>query len=209
LPFLIAASVYGVGAWYRRRVRHERGDAPTPRPEPPVGARSRPRALARRARWLCRYIYHLWDVALGRIPIPSRFIGSLVVIWLLVTANLNLINADPRFNAFWHSGDDQAASQTQMDALLREVPDDATVAASDSLDPHLSDRYTIYLMPDPYSYQAEYVAVDVESATQYHQDADTYMFNVMLGSGHYEVLGTAGGIVLLLRTGPPLDASQL
>lgn len=209
LPFLMAASVYGVGAWYRRRLRHEQGGLATPRPESPPATSSRPRAVAARARWVCRYAYHLWDVALGRIPIASRFIGSLVVIWLLVTANLNLINADPRFNEFWHSGDEPAASQGQMDALLREVPDNATVAATDSLDPHLSDRYTIYLMPDPDSYKADYVAVDVQSATVNNQDADTYMFNVMLGSGHYEVLGTAGGVVLLLRTGPPLDASQL
>jgi hypothetical protein len=96
-----------------------------------------------------------------------------------------------------------------MDNLLAEVPPDATVAASDSVNPHLSDRYTIYLMPDPQSYKADYVAVDVQSATEYHQEADDYMFNVMLGSGHYELVGTAGGIVLLRRTGPPLDASQL
>lgn len=209
LPFLMAASVYGVGAWYRRRLRSEQGIAPAPRPDAPPAMTSRWRAFGARVRWLCRYVYHLWDKALSRIPIPTRFIGSAVIIWLLFTANVSLISADPRFSAFWHSGDAPAASQAQMNALLAQVPPDATVAASDSVDPHLSDRYTIYLMPDPQSYQAEYVAVDVQSATEYHQQADDYMFNVMLGSGHYELIGTAGGIVLLHRTGPPLDASQL
>lgn len=209
LPFLMAASVYGVGAWYRRRVRRERGIAASPRPDAPEAAGSRLKVIVARARWVSRYTYHLWDTALSRIPIPSRFIGSTVVIWLLLTANLSLTTANARFTAFWHSGDTPAASQTQMDNLLSEVPHNVSVAASDSLDPHLSDRYTIYLMPDPLSYQAEYVAVDVQSATEYHQGADAYMFNVMLGSGHYELVGTAGGIVLLRRTGPPLDASRL
>lgn len=209
LPFLMAASVFGVDAWYRRRVRREHGIAPSPRPGAPLPAKNRRSAYLARARWLWRYGYHLWDVALGRIPIPSRVIGSVVIVWLLFTANMSLVTADARFTAFWHSGDIPASSQAQMDALLAEVPHDATVAASDSVDPHLSDRYTIYLMPDPQSYLAEYVAVDVQSATEYHQEADDYMFNAMLGSGHYEVIGTAGGIVLLHRTGPPLDASQL
>ena len=209
LPFLMAASVYGVGAWYRRRLRREQGIDALPRPDAPPPTKSRRTAVLARARWLSRYVYHLWDTGLHHIPISSRFIGSTVIIWLLFTANLSLATADSRFTAFWHTGDIPASSQAQMDALLAEVPANASVAASDSVDPHLSDRYTLFLMPDPLSYQAEYVAVDVQSATEYHQEADDYMFNAMLGSGHYEVVGTAGGIILLRRTGPPLDASQL
>ena len=209
LPFLMGASVYGVSAWYRRRMLHEEGIAGPPRPAKPSPAGSLWRVAASRLRWLAQCAYRLWDATLRRIPLPSRFIGSVVVIWLLLTASLNLTTANPRFDAFWHSGDAPASAQAQMDALLAQVPANASVAASDSLDPHLSDRYTIYLMPDPLSYQAEYVAIDLQSATQYHQEADDYMFDVMLKSGHYQVMGTAAGIVLLRRTGPPLDASRL
>jgi hypothetical protein len=91
-----------------------------------------------------------------------------------------------------------------MDALLARVPANATVAASDTLDPHLSDRYTIYLVPDPRSWTAQYVAIDAPHADPDSEIADRVMLAAMLASGRYQTLGAAGEIVLLYRTGPPI-----
>ena len=89
-------------------------------------------------------------------------------------------------------------------ALLDRVPQSATVAATDSLNPRLSSRYTIYLMPDPQSYLAEYVAVDISDAISISRADDQRMLTIMLQSGHYQVVGRAGDVTLLRRVGTPV-----
>ncbi|MGE5334585.1 MAG: DUF2079 domain-containing protein [Nitrososphaerota archaeon] len=199
LAYLMPAAVYGVAALLAARQRAERGE-PLPRPERPADTslRARGALLARRFTWG-------WSWLLEHVPVPSRWIPPLVVVWLLVTGWWNLTaTAGGLIGSFWHAGDHPIPQQSQVNALLDRVPQSASVATTDSLNPRLSSRYTIYLMPDPQSYLADYVAVDIASAIPISQADDRQMLSAMLQSGHYQIVGRAGDVTLLHRVGPPL-----
>jgi len=198
LAYVMAAAVYGVAAWYRARVRAERGEV-----LPAVGPT--PQAFWARIRWLAEYVQAAWQRLLARIPVPSRWIVPLVLVWLLVTGWWNLsATGGGRIQGFWGAGTRPNPPAASINALLARVPQSATVAATDSLDPRLSSRRTIYLLPDPQSYQAEYVAADVANAISISRQADQRMLDRMLASGRYTVIGRTGDVVVLHRTGPPL-----
>ena len=91
-----------------------------------------------------------------------------------------------------------------VNALLAKIPADAPVCATDTLDPHLSDRYTLYLAPDPQCYQASYVAMDLPNAIGDVRAADTKMLKRMQASGRYTVVGDTHGVIVLQRIGQPL-----
>ncbi|HEU5348122.1 MAG TPA: DUF2079 domain-containing protein [Ktedonobacterales bacterium] len=202
LAYLMPAAVYGVAALLAARQRAESGERSS-RPDRPVDMTLRARivALARLTVWGWRWI-------LEHIPVPSRWITPLVVGWLLVTGWWNLIaTAGGLVGSFWHAGDYPIPHQAEISALLDRVPQSASVAATDSLNPRLSSRYTIYLMPDPQSYLADYVAVDIPNAISVSRADDRQMLGIMMISGHYEVVGRVGDVILLHRVGPPVAPS--
>lgn len=199
LAYVMPASVYGVATLLAARQRVERGE-PSPRPR-------RPTETTRRARliWLARRVAWGWRWLLEHIPVASRWIPLIVVAWLLVTGWWNLTTtAGGMVGSFWHAGDHPIPQQTAVNALLDRVPQSASVAATDSLNPRLSSRYTVYLMPDPQSYLADYVAVDISSAISVSQADDRQMLGIMLQSGRYEIVGRAGNVTLLHRIGAPV-----
>jgi uncharacterized membrane protein len=149
-----------------------------------------------------------WHALLARIPIPSRWLAPLVVVWLVVTTLWNLAAISPRLDAFWTAGAGPIRHQAPIDALLARVPASASVAATDTLNPHLSDRYTLYLLPDPQSYAADYAAFDIAAAPAFDLTKDRAILQRMLASGHYTVVGMVGSVILLHRTGPPLTAQR-
>lgn len=220
LAFLASASVYGAEALYRARLARlhdryakseQRGITQSVAQENAVvrDGGSHMARLAARARAVSRHIGMRWSHVLARLPIPARALAPVLILWLVIATVINLKTASLTLVSFWTSGDAQTQNQARIDALLANVPVSASVAATDTLDPHLSDRYTIYLMPDPRSYQAEYVAVDVRDAIALSQSADETMFAAMLSSGRYQVIGTVNSagsdITLLRRIGPPLS----
>lgn len=225
--YVSVAAVYGVALLYRARSPQAAQAAQTPEtsalPPTPIVASSddtppapqtgweRARQFGRRVwadyeRW-ARAIGDGWLWMLGRIPLPTRWIAPVVIIWLVGFSVWN-VNSVSRIPPFWKAGAPPTAQQArldaQIDALLGRIPPNATVAATDTLDPHLSDRYTIYLMPDTQSYQAEYVAVDLPDAISVSRPDDTTMYQRMLASGRYVVVGRAGPVTLLRRVGAPL-----
>ena len=199
LAFLVGAAVYGTEALYRARSL-----TPNPLSHGEKWHTTRGNTTSERIVAGGASIGRAWGRLLGRIPVPSHWVLPLVVVWLLAASYWNLSATGALLPAFWHAGDSSFSQQAGVDALLARVPPDAVVAATDSLNPHLSDRYTIYLMPDPRSYQAEYVAVNLRDAVFLVRDADAQMYADMLASGHYVIVGTAGDVTLLHREGPPI-----
>jgi uncharacterized membrane protein len=190
LPYLMAAAISGIAAIYhaRRRV------------EAKVSTGSFSEADARRSmrvRTMLQTISVRWQAALGRIPLPSQWIGPLVIAWLIASAAWNINATSALVLPFWSVGTHPNPRQVQIDALLTSIPATASVAATDTLDPHLSDRYALYLLPDPQSYMADYVAIDLSDDIPANQEADQQMYAAMLVSGNYRIVGTAGQVVLL------------
>jgi uncharacterized membrane protein len=209
LVFLLGAAVYGTEAVFRARnltpnplAYEARGrmmdEAAASRREADQTTTLRGRIVAGSVR-----VGMAWRRLLARIPVPSQWVLPLVVVWLLASSLWNLSASGPLLPAFWHAGDSSFAQQNAVDALLARVPANAVVAATDSLDPHLSDRYTVYLMPDPRSYQADYVAINLRDAIALSRAADAKMEASMLASGRYVVVGATSDVTLLHRVGPP------
>jgi hypothetical protein len=192
LAALMAGAVYGAAALRQARLAAVLGTVP-----PSVGA---PSTLAGYAERLARW----WARLLGRIPLSPHLIGPLVVVWLLVATGWNLAGITYKLQGFWQAGSAPSTYQAQIDALLHRIPPNAVVAATDTLDPHLTDRETIYLLPDPLAYQAQYVVVDLSAVDPASQAADEGMFTAMVSSRRYRVLGIAGPVVLMERVGSPL-----
>jgi uncharacterized membrane protein len=195
LPYLMAAAIYGTAAFYHARRRVESGVNRGVVPEGDARHTTRPM----RARRLLQSISDRWQAALGHLPIRSQWIGPLVIAWLLASSFWNITAMSARVRPFWMVGGHPNPQEAQINALLAHVPPTASVAATDTLNPHLSDRFTLFLLPDPQSYTADYVAIDLSAAASTSQPADQEMYEAMLISGNYRIIGTAGQVVLLQR----------
>ena len=213
LAFLSGASIYGTEALYRARLSREEKGWPAHGTlhsgQTDDAVRNGVTRASTWARLASARAGIWWRSVLARLPIPARAVAPVLILWLLIASLWNLTTASPTLAAFWNAGDAATQNQAQIDALLARVPASASVASTDTLDPHLSDRYALYLMPDPRAYTAQYVAVDIRDAIALSRTADERMYATMLASGHYAVVGTvysAGSeISLLHRIGPPLS----
>jgi uncharacterized membrane protein len=203
VAIFFAAAVYGVAALVHAVDRRLAPAHPTSAAAAAEGDRKVRRVIAR--------ISAVAQMMLQRIPVA--WIGPLVIVWLAVTCYWNLASADQRLVNFWNVGGGPVPYQSRVDDLLARIPASASVAATDTLDPHLSDRYTLYLLPDPQSFQAQYVAFDIPHAAQTSQAQDQVIYNEMISSGRYQIVGTVGyktgKVVVLHRTGPPISPASL
>ncbi len=215
IPYLMTAAVYGAAALIHARQRREATGRPASiraalaalGASLAQGWRGGARRLGLAAAETGRAIRDIWTAALERIPIPARWLPATLIVWVVGFSLWN-ISTVGRIPPFWAAGDPPspalAARMASIDALLAHVPADASVCATDTLDPHLSDRYDLYLAPDPQCYQANYVAMDLPNAIANVRPADAAMLQRMRASGRYEVVGQAGSVILLRRTGAPL-----
>lgn len=215
LPYLLVAAVYGAAALTRARQRA----ASEPDAQRLGAAASAARGSLRGVwadgwhgalGWLARFgraVSALWAALLERIPIPARFMQPLLVVWLIAFSLWN-ISTVGKLPPFWAAGNPPsaalAARMSAVNALLARIPADASVCATDTLDPHLSDRYDLYLAPDTLCYQAQYVAMDLPNAIANVRAGDTKMLQRMQASGHYVVVGETHQVIVLRRTGAPL-----
>lgn len=71
---------------------------------------------------------------------------GILCLWLIFTMGLNYSLAIPQLNSFWPDHLPGVREQ-QIQQLLNLIPPDATVSASDDLNPHLSERRFITVFP--------------------------------------------------------------
>lgn len=209
IPYIFVGSVIGAQSWLAARARAEGGvstacssqEATVPAP----GWR-----IARWPVWrLLASVPCRWERVLERIPVPSRWIGPLIAAWLIVTSIWNIAAIQSHLQPFWDAGSTPYPYQSQVEDLLNEIPTSASVAATDTLDPYLSNRYDLYLMPDAQSYQAEYVAVDLYNSITDSQAPDAEMYESMLDSHRYVIVGSVDTVTLLRRIGKPIVSSDI
>ena len=137
---------------------------------------------------------------LARSVSPFR-LQWIVVAWIIVMCGLNFWIAKPELDVFWP--DHQAGSREQhILQLLSRIPPDASVSASQDLNPHLSERQLLAVFPsvciDPTCNQTvQYVVVDLNSLTLSNLAIATNELNGLLKQ--FRIVARAEGVVLLIR----------
>lgn len=218
IPFLMTAAVYGAAALVHARQRREMAGSPANLHEAFGtlraalgrgwrGWRGGVRRLRVAAVETGAAIGGVWNAALEWVPIPARWLPAALIIWVVGFSLWNITTVG-RIKPFWAAGNPPspalASKMRHIDALLAHIPADASVCASDTLDPHVSDRYTLYLAPDPQCYQADYVALDLPNMVADQRAATAAILQRMEASGRYVVVGQVDAVILLRRTGAPL-----
>jgi len=137
---------------------------------------------------------------LARSVSPFR-LQWIVFAWIIVMCGLNFWIAKPQLDTFWP--DHQAGSREQhILQLLSRIPPDASVSASQDLNPHLSERQLLAVFPsvciDPTCNQTvQYVVVDLNSLAFSNLAIATSELNGLLKQ--FRIVARAEGVVLLIR----------
>ena len=137
---------------------------------------------------------------LARSVSPFR-LQWIVFAWIIVMCGLNFWIAKPELNAFWP--DHQPGSREQhILQLLSLIPPDASVSASQDLNPHLSERQLLAVFPSvcidrTCNQTVQYVVVDLNSLAVSNLAIATSEFNGLLKQ--FRIVARAEGVVLLIR----------
>ncbi|HEV2583051.1 MAG TPA: DUF2079 domain-containing protein, partial [Ktedonobacteraceae bacterium] len=134
-------------------------------------------------------------------PLPSFRLQWVLFAWITLMFGLNFLIAKPQLNIFWANHEPDGREQ-HIEQLLSMIPPDASVSASDDLNPHLSERQLLAVFPsvclDARCDQVvQYVIVDLNSLTTENQATAARELNSL--HNQYRVLAQAGGVVLLIR----------
>jgi uncharacterized membrane protein len=130
----------------------------------------------------------------------SRLQG-LLCLWVIFTMGLNYLIAIPQLNSFW-ADHLPGAREQQIQQVLNMIPPDASVSASDDLNPHLSERENLAVFPttclDATCEQTvEYIIVDLNNLTLANRADATAKLNQL--SRQYRLLKSAYGVELFIR----------
>ncbi len=120
--------------------------------------------------------------------------------WIAFMLALNLLLIAPSLNYFW--ADHEPGSREQhIQLLLNEIPPNASVSASDDLNPHLSERQYIFVFPsftdNTHNFSAQYIIVDLDNVLPQARNDVTSQLNQLRHSGQYRVIGQAENVLLL------------
>jgi hypothetical protein len=125
--------------------------------------------------------------------------------WLIFTMGLNYLTIMPQLNSFWATHTPGVREQ-QIQQLLDLIPSDASVSASDDLNPHLSERQELEVFPTtcldaPACNQpVEYIIVDLDNLTLANRADATAKLNAL--SRQYRLLKRANGVELYVLREP-------
>ncbi len=121
--------------------------------------------------------------------------------WITLMFGLNFLIAKPELNIFW-ADHEPGAREQQIERLLAMIPSDASVSASDDLNPHLSERRLLTVFPSVCldarcNQTVQYVVVDLNSLTLANQaEAASELYGLR---NQYRVLAEVSGVVLLIH----------
>lgn len=124
-------------------------------------------------------------------------------LWLIFAMGLNYMLALPQLNPFW-ADHLPGVREQQIQQLIDLIPANASVSASDDLNPHVSERQFLEVFPttcmDPPTCNriADYIIVDLNNPTLTGNRADAIAKLNGL-SRQYRPLRTVYGIELLVR----------
>ena len=133
---------------------------------------------------------------------------ALVCVYLLLVAGWNFyvpIQQLTSFAAPFSTG----AREVRINHLLALIPADAPVSASDTLNPHLSERRNLYLFPDIGRGDtiADYIIVDLDHLPYENRSNAIHIFDTMISSGQYRIIARADGVYLAQLQPPDSDSS--
>jgi uncharacterized membrane protein len=137
---------------------------------------------------------------LARSVSPSRLQWTMFA-WITVMLGVNLILMVGQLSSFW--ADHEPGSREQhIQQLLSMIPPDASVSASDDLNPHLSERRLLAVFPtvcldSRCNQMVQYVIVDLNNLTLANRAEAASKLNSL--QKQFRTLAQAEGIVLLVR----------
>jgi hypothetical protein len=121
--------------------------------------------------------------------------------WITLMFGLNFLIAQPQLNIFW-ADHEPGVREQRIEQLLAMIPPDASVSASDDLNPHVSERQFLTVFPsiclDARCDQVvQYLVVDLNSLTTQNQaPVASELYSLR---GQYRILAQAEGVVLLIH----------
>lgn len=133
---------------------------------------------------------------------PSRLQLAFCV-WLIFMLGLNYFIAVSTLNSFWPDHLPGPREQ-QIQQLIDMIPPNASVSASDDLNPHVSERQFLAVFPSIWldaarNQPVQYILVDLNSPTLGDRAAANKELNAL--SKDYRTRKIAYGVVLLQRRG--------
>lgn len=134
--------------------------------------------------------------------LPTLRLQWVFCIWIIYTMSLNYLIALPQLNSFWATHTPGLREQ-QVQELLDMIPPDASVSASDDLNPHLSERQLLAVFPSicldsSCNRMVDYIIVDLNNVTLANQVNAISDLNELARS-QYRVLKQEGNVILLQR----------
>jgi uncharacterized membrane protein len=131
---------------------------------------------------------------------PPR-LQLVVVVWIMLMTLLNYFIIMPTLNSFWPDHVPGTREQ-QIQQLLDMIPPDASVSASDDLNPHLSERQLLAVFPSvcidsSCTHTVQYVIVDLNSLSIENLAAATSELNAL--SRQFRLVARKEGVELFVR----------
>ncbi len=147
--------------------------------------------------WLALTIGSGWAWLVRRIS--PRVGMALVCLLLLLFADYNLMIAQKQLSPFIPDLS-VGTREERINHLLAMIPPDASVSASDTLNPHLSEREGLYLFPDIGRGDdiAQYIVIDLDFLPYEDRSAAISTFDQLTSPQHgiYRIIARAGSVYL-------------